>query len=229
MRIAYLEDDAAQAALVRSCLEEEGYVCLHYATGAEFQHALRRDTFDLCLLDWELPDISGIEVLGWIRDRFGPTLPVIFTTVRTTETDIVSALNAGADDYLTKPLRRLEMLARIKAVMRRSVVEAGEHHIEMGAVVIDANTRSVARGGESVDLTPKEFDLALFLFRRVGVIVSRGHMLDAIWGRESNLDTRTVDTHVSRIRTKLGLTAEHGWRLSSVQHIGYRLERLDPA
>jgi two-component system, OmpR family, response regulator RegX3 len=227
MRIAYLEDDAAQSALVECWLGEVGHTCSSYAAGSQLLKALSRDTFDLCLLDWELPDGTGIEALSWIRGRPDLKLPVIFITVRAAEEDVVQALSAGAADYLIKPLRRQELLARIDAVARRAGLGNVELAlIEQQGLIIDPRTRTVTRGGQAVELTPKEFEVALFLLRHPGLIVSCGHLLEAVWRQSTNIDTRTVDTHVSRIRSKLGLNAAQGWRLSSVQNVGYRLERF---
>jgi two-component system response regulator RegX3 len=231
MRIAILEDDASQADLVRVWLAGAGHTCHTFHRGREFMRAMARDTFDLLLLDWELPDVNGDAVLGWVRVNVRDNLPVLFTTARDSEQDIVRALKEGADDYLVKPLRKQELLARIEALGRRSKPQARLSDVlRVGGFEIDLGRRTVLRNGRAVELTQKDFDLAVFLFRNVGNLVSRGHILESVWGRSPDLNTRTVDTHVSRLRSKLGLVPENGWRLTAVYQHGYRLEQLaEPA
>jgi two-component system, OmpR family, response regulator RegX3 len=227
MRIALLEDDPAQSDLVRLWLSGAGHICHAFDRSREFMRVLAHDSFDLLVLDWELPDVNGDEVLAWVRANGHESVPVLFTTARNEEQDIVAALKAGADDYLAKPLRKDELLARISALARRSGGHASPRAgFRVGEFEIDPDRRLIVRNGESIELTQKDFDLATFLFRNVGNLVSRGHILETVWGRSPELNTRTVDTHVSRLRTKLGLLPEHGWRLSAIYQHGYRLEQL---
>jgi DNA-binding response OmpR family regulator len=158
-------------------------------------------------------------------------LPVLFTTGRDREEDIVYALKSGADDYLVKPLRRLEFLARVDALLRRSRGHGREEDapIEAGAFHIDPRGRTLHRDGVAVELTQKEFEMAALLFRNVGRLLSRAYLLDTVWGISAEVSTRTVDTHASQLRIKLGLYPEGGWRLSAVYQHGYRLERLGSA
>jgi DNA-binding response OmpR family regulator len=156
-------------------------------------------------------------------------VPVLFTTARDAEADIVQALKAGADDYLVKPLRKQELLARVEALGRRARPKPRTaEHLKLAEFDVDVDRRVVNRHGVEVDLTQKDFDLAVFLFRNVGNLVSRGHILESVWGRTSDLNTRTVDTHVSRLRSKLGLVPENGWKLTAVYQHGYRLEQVAP-
>lgn len=227
MRIALLEDDPAQSDLVRLWLSGAGHICHSFDRSREFMRVLSHDSFDLLVLDWELPDVNGDEVLAWLRANGHESVPVLFTTARNEEQDIVAALKAGADDYLVKPLRKEELLARIGALARRSSGRAAPRAgFRVGEFEIDPDRRLVVRDGEPIELTQKDFDLATFLFRNVGNLVSRGHILETVWGRSPELNTRTVDTHVSRLRTKLGLLPENGWRLSAIYQHGYRLEQL---
>jgi two-component system response regulator RegX3 len=227
MRIAYLEDDNDQAALIRRWLEDAGHVCHHFDRGHALQRSLARESFDLYLLDWHLPDIDGLEVLREIRAR-APRAAVIFTTARDRDADIARVLQAGADDFIAKPVRQGELLARIEAVARRTQgAEPAAEILELAPFRIDRGARSVERDGRRIELTDKEYALAEFLFQRAGKLVSREHLLEAVWGLQAKAQTRTVDTHMSRLRTKLGLGGEHGWRLASVHQFGYRLERAD--
>lgn len=229
MRIALLEDDESQATLYSSWLEGAGHMCARFAAGKAFIKNIGRESYDLILLDWGVPDVSGDEVLEWIRKNVKNPVPVMFVTARDEETDIVTALEKGADDYLVKPVRKLEMLARVHALDRRAKKEfATTEMLEFEPFTVDAKDRKIRRGDQEIDLTLKEFDLALFMFRHMGQLLSRGHILESIWGRSPDLNTRTVDTHVSRIRNKLGLSPEYGFKLSSVYFYGYRLERLAP-
>lgn len=228
MRVALLEDDRAQAEIMLAWLRKAGYDCQIFTQGKILIRELARDTFDLLILDWMLPDMDGIQVLRWVREHIDWDIPVLFVTGKDAEADIVEALNQGADDYMTKPVKRLEMLARIKSVSRRALPQDnGRQVLEFGTYTIDVNSRTVSMRGERVDLTQKEFDLVLFLFRCAGRVLSRRHILESVWGISSDLNTRTVDTHVSRIRNKLELKAEHGWQLRAVYQHGYRLEHYE--
>ena len=230
-RIALLEDDVSQAKLLRHWIESQGWICRHFARGQEILRALLKDTYDLAILDWHVPDLSGEEVLRALRKSVRAPLPVLFTTGRNREEDIVYALKAGADDYLVKPLRRLEFLARVEALLRRAraLGREAEEPIVAGEFRIDPLGRTLHRSGEPVELTQKEFEMAMVLFRSVGRLLSRAYLLDTVWGISAEVGTRTVDTHASQLRTKLGLYPESGWRLSAVYQHGYRLERLSAA
>ena len=226
MRIALLEDDKSQSDLYKAWLEDAGHVCATFAAGKAFIKHIGRESYDLIILDWGIPDISGHEVLVWIRSHIQTPVPVMFVTARDEEQDIVTALENGADDYLVKPVRKLELIARSNALERRAKQEFTlKERLDFDPFSIDVITRKISRGDKIIDLTIKEFDLTLFLFRHMGQLLSRGHILENIWGRSSELNTRTVDTHMSRIRTKLELSHESGFKLSSVYFYGYRLER----
>jgi two-component system response regulator RegX3 len=230
-RIAVLEDDASQAKLVQHWLAAQGLNCRMFERGEEILKALLRDTYDLVILDWRVPDLSGEEVLKAVRKNVREPLPVLFTTGRDREEDIVYALRIGADDYLIKPLRRMEFLARVDALLRRSrgLRREGDDIIEAGGIRIDTHGRTVLKDGVQVDLTHKEFEMAAVLFRNVGRLMSRAYLLDTVWGIQADVSTRTVDTHASQLRSKLGLYPESGWRLSSIYQHGYRMERVTPA
>jgi DNA-binding response OmpR family regulator len=227
MRIAILEDDPSQMELVVHWLQLAGHHAHAFEQGAQLLQALEHDSFDALLLDWNLPDISGLEVLKRVRQQLRSHIPTIFSTARTAEVDIVSALRQGADDYLIKPMRRLELLARLEAVTRRSAPEAPQsQQFEVDAFRVNSDARRLLRDNQRLDLTAKDFDLAVFFLRNVGRLLSRGHLREAVWKAARTISSRTLDTHVSRIRNKLLLIPEHGWRLAAVYGYGYRLERL---
>ncbi|MGE0383813.1 MAG: response regulator transcription factor [Gammaproteobacteria bacterium] len=230
MRVALLEDDIDQARLLRKWLIDAGHICEHFDAGRTFVRQVKRESFDLLLLDWLLPEMSGLEVLDWVRENLDWRIPIIFITTMDREEDIVRALEHGADDYITKPVREREMLARISAVARRALqADEAKPIIDLDPYVIDQEHRTITRGGAAIDLTQKEYELAAFLFRNVGRVLSRGYILQNVWGRNPDINTRTVDTHVSRIRSKLGIAPESGWKLTSVYQHGYRLEQTGDA
>lgn len=227
MHIALLEDDIDQAALLNQWLRDAGHTTTHYPDADSFHRGTQSETFDLYVLDWLLPKSSGIGVLKQLRAREPNGAPVLFVTVRDEESCIVEALQHGADDYMIKPIRRSEMLARIEALARRRLNLAVES-LSVPPYEFDLEQHRVTMDGEPLQLTTREFELALFLFRRTGQIVSRAHLLESVWGSgHSAMNTRTVDTHISRLRNKLRLKEVRGWKLSSVYQHGYRLERAE--
>jgi DNA-binding response OmpR family regulator len=224
MRIACLEDDLVQANVLKEWLEADKHICHTFATAQEFGKELRHESYDLLIMDWELPSSSGIEILGWLRKDLALDTPVFFITHRDSESDIVEALEKGADDYLVKPVSKEVTLARVKALVRRHV--GHQDLFEIGDLKLYKEAKQVLLAGEPVEMTEKEFQLAWMLLTNVGRLLSRDHLLETIWGVGPELITRTVDTHISRLRRKLGLTPENGWRLKAIYHQGYRLEQL---
>ena len=227
MKIAVLEDDQSMAKMISIFLESADHSSETFNTGEIFIDRIQKDDFDLFLLDWELPDTNGIEILKWIRKNIGWEKPVLFMTGRDSKEDIVTALENGADDYMVKPVDRQEFLARVNALVRR--IAAADHQldkIEFDEFTIHISDRKISRAGTNIDLTPKEYELAVMLFKSGGRLLPREEILRTIWGIKAEINTRTVDTHISRIRKKLLLEPGNGWRLSSIYHHGYRLEHL---
>lgn len=227
MRVAILEDDELQQRAIRRALESADMDVSVFGTGKEMIFALRRDSFDCLVLDWTLPDTTGIELL-----KSMPTaqrrIPVLFATIRDTEQDVVEALEAGADDYMSKPLRPAELVARLRALVRRSRPTNEEaRNLEYDRFRFDLRTQSLQAGGEPVELTQKEFQLAVLFFRNVGRPLSRAHIRAEVWGQDSEVPSRTMDTHVSRVRSKLNLRPDAGYLLAPVYSYGYRLEHLE--
>jgi len=229
MRIALVEDDVHVGQLMSLWLEEANHHYQLFPTGTAFHKAAGRESFDLVVLDWNLPDMGGDQLLKLLREREDWRTPVVFVTARDSETDIVHGLSLGADDYMVKPVRQHEFLARIQAVTRRSQAKVEPRGVlVLPPYEINLDARTVSVSGQPVELTQKEYDLALFLFRNAGRLLSRGHILESVWGQRSDLPTRTVDTHMSRIRTKLALGVNNRWRLNAIYNQGYRLESPEP-
>ena len=228
MRIAYLEDDPDQAELMKAWMAEAGHQYQHFNSGGKFVNRISKDSFDCIILDWEIPDLTGLEVLSWIRQNYDESIPVLFVTQRQEEADIVEALEAGADDYLVKPVRQGEFSARLKALYRRTADYASNTDAPMDVLpyTIDKAKEEISLNDQTIKLTKKEYDLAVFLFKNVGRVISRDHIMESVWGKYSDLNTRTVDTHISRIRSKLNIGEENGWRLNSIYMHGYRLDQL---
>lgn len=225
MRIALLEDEPDQVERITRLLEGAGHQVHSYARGTAMLASLRSESFDLIILDWEVPGMSGIEVLRSVRTRMGPAVPVLFLTHRDSEADVVQALQAGADDFLIKPARDRELLARIESLARRSKAQASTPElIDIPPFRIDPARQWIERDGQPVELTRREFEVAVLLFRNLGQVLSRGHLMEAVWGQKDATTTRTVDMHVSRVRQALGLSAAIGLRLTAIYGFGYRLE-----
>lgn len=229
--IASLEDDLSDASLIREAAAAAGHACTTFTRGCQLLRALRATPFDMLLIEWNVAGVSGRDVLAWARAHLDPRLPVMFVTVRDGEADIVEMLMAGADDYMVKPVRPAELMARIHALVRRAYPESlpGGAIVARGSFVFDGAARVATRDGVEVILTPKEFDLAMLLFRYEGRVVSREHMVAAVWGHDLSPMSRTIDTHISRVRTKLQLVASQGARLAPVYTHGYRLELFEDA
>jgi two-component system, OmpR family, response regulator RegX3 len=226
MHIGILEDDPVQRELLTLLVEQGEHTCRSFETAGSFLEGLKQESFDLALVDWTLPDGNGGEVLRWIRQNIGWQMPTIVVTAREEEEVVVVALEAGADDYIVKPAKPLELLARIGAASRRA--RPGTLPIlRVGDYELDITRQRLSIGGATLDLTQKEFDLSVCLFQNLGKLLSRDFLLDKVWGISADVDARTVDTHVSRLRRKLSLDGSRGWKLVSIYGFGYRFERVD--
>ncbi|NLC36160.1 MAG: response regulator transcription factor [Alcaligenaceae bacterium] len=229
MHIASVEDDAAQGELLQSIVTKAGYECTVYSTGRDFIAALAKPhDYGLLLIDWELPDITGFDVLRWVRSNLGQSIPIIFVTNKSDEADLVAALHAGADDYVIKPPREAELLARIHTLSRRTAsLPVQDAPFQCAAYYIDPDNGRIELRGQPVELAPKEFELALLFLRNPGHLFSRDVLSSSVWNRDIPATSRTIDTHLSNIRRKLHFKPENGVRLTASYALGYRLELLN--
>lgn len=229
MRVAVLDDEAPARAFVIQTLIEAGHYCYEFQNARTLITRLRQDTFDLVVLDWNMPDKSGVEIISWMRENMENPVPSLLLTNRNDDEDIVVGLNAGADDYVVKPVQPSVLLARIGAIRRRTGPrEATGGNDSFGPYTLHPARQTVTVEGESIVLTAKEFELTAALFRNLHRPLSRAYLLEMVWGRNPDLPTRTLDAHISRVRAKLGLRPERGFRLIPVYSYGYRLEAIEP-
>jgi DNA-binding response OmpR family regulator len=216
--IVVVDDEANIADLVGMYLDREGFRVVKASTGTEGLDAVQQHRPRLIVLDVGLPDLDGLEVCKRIRAH--SQTPVIFLTARDGEIDRVLGLELGGDDYLTKPFSPAELVARVKAVLRRTDGAPAPEVVQAGRVTIDTGRREVRIGDTVVELTTKEFDLLRFLAERPGLALSRQQILDGVWGYDWYGDPRTVDVHIAQVRKKV----DGGVDIRTVRGIGYRLD-----
>ena len=202
--VVIAEDEAAVSELLRYNLESEGYETAIASDGDEAMLLIDERIPDLMLLDWMLPKISGIEICRRVRTRQETAnLPIIMLTARTEEADRIRGLETGADDYVTKPFSTNELMARVKAVLRRIRPALMDDKITIGDIQIDRTTHSVARAGKTIHLGPTEFRLLEYFAQHPGRVFSREQLLDGVWGSDVYVEARTVDVHIGRLRKAL--------------------------
>ncbi len=225
MRIAALDDEASQIELIRHTMEGIGHECYGFGEGKLLLRDLRQQTYDLLILDWALPDMQGPRVVQWIRQDLNSRLPILFVTNRREEKDMVEGLAAGADDFMVKPIRVGELQARVHALLRRSYPP--DEELTYGIYRFLPASRGVLIRDQPVELSHREYELAAFLFQNLGRLLSREHLREAVWGVGVETPSRSLDTHVSRLRVKLDLVPTNGFLLSAVYGLGYRLESIN--
>jgi len=221
--IVVVDDEPNIADLVDLYLTREGYRVLKAGTGGAGLAAVRDHHPRLVVLDVGLPDIDGLEVCKRLRQT--SNIPVVFLTARDGEVDRILGLELGGDDYVTKPFSPAELVARVKAVLRRADGAPPPEVIQVGALVVDLGRREVLVDDRAVEVTTKEFDLLRFLAERPGLALSRQQILDGVWGYDWFGDARTVDVHIAQIRKKVGDAVT----ITTVRGVGYRLETPRPA
>lgn len=234
MHIGILEDDHDQRDYLTLCLESQGHEVAGYERASQLLRALRERSFDLLIIDWQLPDACGMELTRTLRNEHGWQGLILFITASQGEEDVVHALQHGADDFLSKPINPRELSARVSALGRRlanSKASNGSQEVEAlpGQYRIEQDEHTIWCGEHPVNLTQREYRLAVLLLRHVGELFSRAYLLEMVWGINGDISTRTVDTHISRLRRKLELDGRRGLRLKSVYQHGYRLETCTPS
>jgi two-component system phosphate regulon response regulator PhoB len=223
-RILIVEDEAALSTLLAYNLEKEGFTVRVAADGEQALEALAEEPPDLVLLDWMLPHLSGIEICRRIRrDPETRDLPVIMLTAKGEETDRIRGLDTGADDYVTKPFSPAELVARVRALLRRARPAIGADELTAGDIVMDLAAYRVHVGGVEVELGPTEFKLLCHFMEHPGRVYSRDRILDAVWGRDVHVEDRTVDVHIGRLRKALRAATGRD-PIRTVRGAGYSLE-----
>ncbi|AEI39855.1 two-component response regulator involved in phosphate regulation [Paenibacillus mucilaginosus KNP414] len=228
-KILVIEDEPTLARLLSYNLTQEGYETKVVDHGSDGLQAALQQYFDLIILDIMLPGMNGFEILSKLRQK-GNKTPVIILTARNAEEEVVQGLKYGADDYITKPFGVAELLARVSAVLRRTMTEdgtqekagTGEKVISAGDLFIYPEKYEVLLGGESIPLRPKEFEVLLYLVQRPGVVVTRDDLMNIVWGFDYIGGQRTVDVHVSSLRKKLEMN-QQSVQIESIRGVGYKL------
>ncbi|NEM92333.1 response regulator [Galbitalea soli] len=223
-RILIVEDEPALSEPLAFLLGREGYETTVVADGLSAVAEFERNGSDLVLLDLMLPGMPGTEVCREIRSR--SSVPIIMLTAKDSEIDIVVGLELGADDYVTKPYSTRELLARIRAILRRRVEDdvEGESVLEAGTVRMDVERHTVTVGGRETAMPLKEFELLEVLLRNAGRVLTRGQLIDRVWGADYYGDTKTLDVHIKRIRSRIEATPSEPTMLVTVRGLGYRFE-----
>lgn len=243
MRIAVLDDDPAQLAHLVHTLTHQLVMgddlvsCAPFAQGEALRRALRRETFDLLVLDWNVPDLDGVELLSWLRRHQKSQVPVVMLSSRASERDVAGALGVGADDYVVKPFRPMELCARIRRLLARRRPEPNGDIETFGDWTFERATLSATFRPDRLEsqapseryvLTDREFRFALALFRNMGKAVSRSYLLENAGYSGEETATRLLDSHIYRLRNKLGLHSGRRLRLQTIYGQGYRLQVSEP-
>ena len=222
MKILIVEDETKVSRFLRRVFTEEGFAVDACSRGADAISQAMSGVYDVIVLDWMLPDMDGLEVCREVR-RSGLNTPLLMLTARGETNERVMGLNAGADDYLIKPFEIDELLARVRALVRRSV---GFTKVLSGALEIDRVERSVTLAGTALDLTTREYEMLTYLVQRADRVVHRSDLLSHVWSANFDPGSNIVEVHVSRLREKLGA---HAWMIETVRGVGYRLRTQRPA
>ena len=222
--VMIVEDEASLVTMLRYNLEKEGYAVTEANDGEEAITVANETTPDAVILDWMLPRMSGIEVCRQLRRKAETRhVPIIMLTARSEETDKVRGLNVGADDYLTKPFSMPELVARVRALLRRTKPSQSKGQLTFGDIVLDLDAHRVSRGGKYVHLGPTEFRLLQYLMERPGTVFSREELLNGVWGPDIYVEPRTVDVHIRRLRKALNVE-ESVDVIRTVRAAGYALD-----
>lgn len=220
--IYIVEDDVNIREIERYALKNSGYEVEEFESGVEFFERMKERVPTLILLDIMLPDESGLEILAKLRaDKNTVGIPVMMVTAKTSEMDKVKGLDTGADDYITKPFGVMELISRVKALLRRTAGKQEESVLQYGDIIIDNDKHSITVNGRSCELTYKEFELLKYLMINKGIVLSRDKIMNQVWGFDYEGESRTVDMHIKTLRKKLD---EAGGCIKTVRNVGYMVE-----
>jgi DNA-binding response OmpR family regulator len=221
-----LDDEPREIESIQRAMATSGHECHGYANGKSLLRGLRDQRYDLLVLDCRPPVVEGIVMVRWLRERFGNRLPLLLTGGPEDKPQMTAALLAGADDFMVKPLGSAELQARVHALLRRAYPARFERELVYGPYHFSPLAGTIRLHGEPVRLKQREYDLALLLFRNIGRMLPREHLMLTVWGQALEAGSRSLDTHVSRLRARLDLRPANGMILASVYGLGYRLEYI---
>ena len=220
-KIYILEDDKNISEIEQFALKNAGYEVSTFATASDFENALTKEPPDLIIMDIMLPDRDGLSVLKDVRaEQSTAKLPVIMVTAKTSEMDKVKGLDQGADDYMTKPFGIMELISRVKALLRRANVSGGSHIYSFDGITMDDAKHQVLVDGQETELTYKEYQLLKMLIQNSGIVLQRSQILDRVWGIDYEGESRTLDMHIKTLRRKIG---EKGNLIQTVRNVGYTM------
>lgn len=230
MLIAVVDDDTSAQCVLQAALVHAGYKVQIFSDGLSFLNRGFQADLGLLVVDWQLPDMQGPAVVQAARQLYGAALPILFATQRQQEQDVVHALQAGADDFMSKPLQLPIFMARVQALIRRSSTVSPKQTVQFGPYVFEPDGHHVRLAAQCVALTEREYRIALYLFQHEGLLIPRQELLRLFWPRSNTSNTASLDTHIFRIRSKLqlGSTCEagaaHNICLVTIYNTGYRLQ-----
>jgi len=224
MRVAVADDDPEILDQIAGSLEKSAHKCDRFSNGQDLMVALKRDTYDIVLLDWNMPKATGLDVMAWAKEALDHPPAFILMTSRSGKADVVRGLKLGASDYIIKPESDEVVQARIEAAGRGIGHSSESRHVTYGDYAIDRLEKTIALKGETPKLTAREFKVASLFFENLNRPLSRNYIFLQVWGDTIDLETRTLDMHVSRIRSKLALRPENGFAIQTVFGFGYRMD-----
>lgn len=227
MRVAIADDDPELLDQLAAALEGSTYSFDRFRNGSDLLTGLKRETYDVLLIDWNMPGATGLEIVQWSMDNLSPPPAMILLTSRAEKSDVVRGLEAGANDYIVKPESSEVILARIDAAVRKVRSREKPRFETFGRYKIDRLQEVIERDGESIKLTTKEFKVAELLFDNLNRPLSRNYIFSQVWNGSPDMETRTLDMHISRVRSKLELRPQNGFAIQTVFGFGYRMDDYD--
>ena len=227
MKILFLDEREVYGDLARLLCQQRENDVVAVKNGAQAVRALQQAMFDLVILELTVPAMPGLDLIRWVRHNLGKQIPVLALSGVLSDCSTADVLNAGADDWIRMPMSKEDFIARVNAVIRRTnISEESDDSVLVGNYLVPRGGRNIFVNNEPVKVTRKEFEIIATLFRNVGRVVPRDHLITFVWGDAGDTSSRSLDTHIYRVKNKLRLNGEHGLRLQSVYTFGYRLEKV---